>query len=253
MGQAAVPMRLERIALALPLLLAAAAAARAEDAAEPAQVLAHFTRSMGDIAESVDGVVVTSKRRTDADQARLVEAGYKPHPCSQHLLGLAWDLAAPADALVALQRVAAEQGFTALIMTSPVTGNAYLHVQRYAKSPLWTAPPAEEPETAVAIEPEPEPPTPVAEVVVEAPRPLGVSGFDFPRRLLRKKADGRIVLLLAVSETGRVLDVQVDSSDLPDFDAFVASEVRGWNFSPPRIEGQPVAAVARLPIPIRIE
>lgn len=84
------------------------------------------------------------------------------------------------------------------------------------------------------------------------PRPIGVFGFNFPRRLLKEKANGRIVLLVKLSAEGKVLDVEVSSSNLPRFDDFVLREVRGWKFTPPTKEGKPVNAVARLPIPIRI-
>jgi TonB family protein len=86
----------------------------------------------------------------------------------------------------------------------------------------------------------------------EVPRPIRAGELDFPPRLRRQKVSGRIVLLLRLSETGRVLDVEVDSSDLPDFDEFVAREVRGWRFTPPTQAGVPVEARTRLPIPIHI-
>jgi TonB family protein len=84
------------------------------------------------------------------------------------------------------------------------------------------------------------------------PRPIGVYGFDFPPRLLRKKVNGEIVLLLELDPDGRVLDAQIDSSDLPEFDDFVLSEVKSWRFTPPTRRGHPVRAEARLPIPIEI-
>ncbi len=86
----------------------------------------------------------------------------------------------------------------------------------------------------------------------QLPRPIGVSGFDFPRRLKKKKVNGRIHLLIQLDEGGRVLSAEVDSSDLPEFDDFVAGEVRRWKFTPPTVQGKPVRAQARLPIPIRI-
>lgn len=86
----------------------------------------------------------------------------------------------------------------------------------------------------------------------QTPRPVGVFGFNFPRRLLKEPARGRIVLLIKLSHTGEVLDVQVDSSNLPRFNDFVLGEVKGWKFTPPTKNGQPVNAVARLPIPIRV-
>lgn len=87
----------------------------------------------------------------------------------------------------------------------------------------------------------------------QIPRPIGVSGFDFPRRLRQEKVSGRIVLLLKLDEQGEVLDVRIDSSNLPRFDDFVLSEVKDWRFTPPTQQGRPVKAKARLPIPIRIQ
>jgi protein TonB len=87
----------------------------------------------------------------------------------------------------------------------------------------------------------------------QIPRPIGVSGFNFPRRLLKQKASGRVVLLLKLDEQGQVLDVQLDSSSLPEFDDFVMGEVARWRFTAPTQQGRPVKAKARLPIPIHIE
>ncbi len=86
----------------------------------------------------------------------------------------------------------------------------------------------------------------------QIPRPIGVAGFNFPRRLREKPVQGRIVLLLKLSEHGDVLEVAIDDSNLPAFDDFVLSEVRRWRFTPPTRRGVPVRAKARLPIPIRI-
>lgn len=86
----------------------------------------------------------------------------------------------------------------------------------------------------------------------QIPRPIGVSGFNFPRRLLRKKVSGKVVLLVKLDSDGEVLEVQVDSSTLPEFDDFVAGEVRRWRFTAPTVQGRPVKAMARLPIPIQI-
>ena len=94
---------------------------------------------------------------------------------------------------------------------------------------------------------------PPVEALDEVPRPIGVAGFDFPSRLLRKRVNGEIVLMLELAPDGGVRDARIDSSDLPDFDAFVLREVARWRFTPPRLGGQAVGARARLPIPIRIE
>ena len=71
----------------------------------------------------------------------------------------------------------------------------------------------------------------------ELPRPIGVSGFNFPHRLRRQKVSGRIIVFLRLSEGGEVLGLSIDSSDLPQFDAFVLSEIKRWRFTPPTKEG----------------
>lgn len=86
----------------------------------------------------------------------------------------------------------------------------------------------------------------------QPPRPVEISRFDFPLRLRRDPVHGKIVLQLDLSEAGEVLDVRIASSDLPDFNDFVAREVRSWRFTPPTRAGLPVRATAHLPIPIHI-
>lgn len=86
----------------------------------------------------------------------------------------------------------------------------------------------------------------------QIPRPIGVTGLDFPHRLRRREVSGRIVLLLKLSEEGEVLDLQIDSSDLPRFNEFVLREVRTWRFTPPTRQGRPAKAKARLSMPIEI-
>lgn len=85
----------------------------------------------------------------------------------------------------------------------------------------------------------------------QIPRPIGAS-LNFPARLRRKAVSGRIVLLLKLDETGRVVHVEVESSDLPAFDDFVRNAVETWKFTPPTQQGRPVKAKARFPLPIDI-
>jgi len=86
----------------------------------------------------------------------------------------------------------------------------------------------------------------------QLPRPIGVSGFNFPMRLKRKKASGKIVLIIKLDQDGTVIEAVIDQSNLPDFDDFVRNEVASWKFTPPTRNGRPVKAHARLPIPIQI-
>lgn len=247
--------RTRAYAAALAVLLALPP--RAALAQQQADARLHFEATMAAITSGVAGLVVTSKHRTDADQARIAAEGYRPHPRSQHKLGLAWDCDGSPEALATLRERAAEAGFVALEMTSPVTGSTYVHVQRYARAPALdlNAPPvmlaASEPLATGPVHAHatllPDQP------VVELPRPIDVRGFALPPRLLRKPALGRIVLLVELDESGEVLDVEVDSSDLPTFESFVAKQVRRWRFSPALVDGRPTATYARLPIPIRVQ
>ena len=86
----------------------------------------------------------------------------------------------------------------------------------------------------------------------QVPKPLPGSKLDFPRRLKKKKVSGRVVLLIKLSETGEVLETEIESSNLPAFENIVAKLVRKWRFTPPTQNGTPVRAQARFPIPIRI-
>jgi TonB family protein len=89
---------------------------------------------------------------------------------------------------------------------------------------------------------------------LDAPlRALGSPKLDFPGHLRRQRAKGQIVLLVGLSPEGRVVDVEVDRSDLPHLDEFVSDQVRRWRFTPPMQQGVPVATTARLPISIEID
>jgi TonB family protein len=235
-----------------------------------------FELAMAEITAGFPDLIVTSKARGEADQERLRAQGYAPHRHSQHQIGLAWDVVASQETLDQVAERAREHGFTALSMRSPVSGRAYLHVQRHARSPLWmlaTAAAGDETDLAPgataggsaagredAQSAEEEPAIETASVAeaaataasIEVPRPIGVTGFEFPRRLLARKARGTIVLRVELSAEGEVEELQVDSSDLPAFERFVTREVKRWKFTPFTQEGEAVAATARLPIPIHI-
>jgi TonB family protein len=246
-----VPARRGAHAALVLLALALALPARGDEGARAA-----FEQAMAEITRDLPRLVVTSTHRTEADQERLRRAGYAPHPHSQHKLGLAWDLAAPPEALRVVEQRAREQGFVALAMRSPVTGSAYLHVQRHARSPRSQQPERDAPARIdpVAWDPRVTPPIDVSSAgpAIDLPRPIA-AGLELPRRLRERPARGTVVLRVTIGAEGEVQDVEVDVSDLPRFDAFVAEAVRGWRFTPPLRDGQPIAAVARLPIPIHVD
>lgn len=94
----------------------------------------------------------------------------------------------------------------------------------------------------------------VAEGVLDAPvRVIGKRTIDFPRHLRKGGAHGQIVLRVDLSKEGRVVDVAVDSSNLPHLEAFVAKRVKTWRFTPPTRHGEPVETSAKLPISIEID
>ena len=218
-----------------------------------------FEETMAAITRDLPGVIVTSRFRSPRDQERLRQVGYRPHPHSQHKLGLAWDHVAPESSLRILERRARAHGFVPVRMESSVTGQAYLHVQRFARSPLADADVpglvsvAHGPEVEHGSGPVVDPAVgSTASVEDPVPHPVAVRALDFPRRLLRSPVRGRIVVLLELSEEGDVLAARIDDSDLPDFEPFVLSQIRDWKFSPPTQGGRPVRAQARLPIPIHV-
>ncbi len=85
----------------------------------------------------------------------------------------------------------------------------------------------------------------------QVPRPLNAN-LQFPRKLRKKKVNGRIVLLLKLESDGKVIDAEIETSNLPEFDNVVLAQVKDWVFTPPTKQGNPVRAQARLPIPINI-
>lgn len=86
----------------------------------------------------------------------------------------------------------------------------------------------------------------------QTPHPLGSRRIKLPKRLLRKKVSGKIVLRLDLSPGGEVLGTSVESSDLPAFEAFIVGQVERWSFTPPTRRGVPVHGQTLLPIPIEV-
>jgi TonB family protein len=108
------------------------------------------------------------------------------------------------------------------------------------------------PPPVVVVAPVEEGPVDAAELD-ETLRAIVGGELDFPRRLLRKRVRGRIVLELELNRAGEVVALRVDSSDLPDFEKFVSEQVRSWKFTPPTRDGEPVEARAMLPISITLK
>ena len=87
----------------------------------------------------------------------------------------------------------------------------------------------------------------------QLPRPLPGHHLQFPRRLLRVPARGRLVLRLVIAADGEVREAEIEHSDLPKFERIVVSQVATWQFTPPTRGGEPVMAYALFPVPINIQ
>jgi membrane peptidoglycan carboxypeptidase len=86
-----------------------------------------------------------------------------------------------------------------------------------------------------------------------APRVLSDTQFDFPERLLARRARGKIILSVDLSREGDVVDAWIDSSNLSRFNDFILGEVEQWKFTPPTRHGNPVNARTHVPLNIRIQ
>jgi TonB family protein len=88
---------------------------------------------------------------------------------------------------------------------------------------------------------------------VEPARLLEAPDIEIPLSLRRRKLEGEVVLVVSLAPSGDVIDVRVDTSDLPTrFDRHVSEVVRGWRFAPSTRGGEPIASDLRLRIPIQI-
>ena len=87
----------------------------------------------------------------------------------------------------------------------------------------------------------------------QTPRPVdGGRCLSLPRRLKRKKVSGTVSVLISIDERGKVLDAEIASSNLPDFNNFYLGAVKKCTFSAPTRAGEPVKARANFPIAVNL-
>jgi protein TonB len=98
---------------------------------------------------------------------------------------------------------------------------------------------------------------PAASAAVVPPRP--VAGMEtnrapvYPAIALRRREQGNVLLSVNVSAHGRPLDVDVvQTSGHPTLDHAALDAVRQWDFVPATQAGQPVRAVAEVPVRFRL-
>lgn len=80
------------------------------------------------------------------------------------------------------------------------------------------------------------------------PQPLGEAVLD-PAEIAAIIATGKVVLVLRINELGKVIDVSVEHSDLPDvFSETAAKAFRKLPFTPGELDGRKVGAVMRVEV-----
>ena len=76
----------------------------------------------------------------------------------------------------------------------------------------------------------------------------------YPAIALTRRETGRVMLRVSVSAHGRPLEVDVQqTSGYPVLDLAALSAVRQWQFVPATQDGQPIRAVAEVPIQFRLD
>lgn len=75
----------------------------------------------------------------------------------------------------------------------------------------------------------------------------------YPLDALYARREGRVVLLVKISATGKALDISVSkSSGIPSLDQSAIAAVRHWRFTPARLKGVPVLHEALVPVDFSI-
>lgn len=152
----------------------------------------------------------------------------------------------PASALVAPQEVPDEK---------PAEADAASDVLEVADADAPAAP------EAPALPPPPPPPAPKAPSPREPialpedadpPEPdAGNAQPEYPEAMRSAGKEGIVILKIVISDQGAVTDVKVMKGDEPFVSAAVQA-VRGWRYTPARVEGQARAVYRIVKIPFRL-
>ena len=84
------------------------------------------------------------------------------------------------------------------------------------------------------------------------PEPISQAAPVYPSDLRKAKKEGVVTILCLVSAVGRVEEVQVENSTLPEFEKPALDAIRKWRFRPGQKDGKDVATYLRCPIAFRI-
>jgi TonB family protein len=87
---------------------------------------------------------------------------------------------------------------------------------------------------------------------VQPPKIIDTGKPVFPQQLVTAHQQGRIDVLVLVSETGRVIDAKVLESTNPSLTPAALASTKRWKFSPATIDGKPCKFTIGLPYDFRV-
>lgn len=90
-----------------------------------------------------------------------------------------------------------------------------------------------------------------ASEVDQPPTVVEQTAPDFPAVMRKARIDGKVILALIVSATGKPEQVQVEQATHPLFADAALAAVRHWRFKPAMKDGHPVASSFSLPLEFR--
>ena len=71
----------------------------------------------------------------------------------------------------------------------------------------------------------------------------------YPRKALRKKQEGEVIIRVLVSASGRNLELKIHkSSGIKSLDDAALKAVKGWEIEPATLEGRGVSAWVEVPV-----
>jgi TonB family protein len=74
----------------------------------------------------------------------------------------------------------------------------------------------------------------------------------YPLQAMQDHVEGTVLLDAIVDETGRVIATRVAKSARPDLDAEALGAAREWQFTPARLDGQPVRLLVQIELTFRL-
>lgn len=88
----------------------------------------------------------------------------------------------------------------------------------------------------------------------EVPRTLESHPAKYPEVALHQRAEGKVVVVAAIAADGQVGDVRIESSSgHASLDRAAVSMIESQRYAPARLDEQPVAVHARIPVTFALQ